>query len=263
MFPIAGSTPPNHPDELSRALAEGLRAHGLVPQSVQAEGEWPELKRVAVDLTGAEATTATRLPVAQERIGAGPKIAVFEMDAAPLSFEAIPVHLRVRLASAATEFARAAEGTLALTFASAASGEIDLHILRGDLEAGLQAIAAALAAKQGVEVKSTKLEITAPTPRTLDLRVAVIAKVFIMTTTVTVRGRVEIDDQLNARFTGLGADGEGITAGMVESAIRPRLAKLEERTFALGTFVAAGLRVREVAVRADDALRLHATLAGA
>jgi hypothetical protein len=81
------------------------------------------LTRLAIDLTGAEATLATPVPVANEQIGAGPRLAAFELDAAPLHFEAIPVHLRVRLASAATEFARAAEGALALALASAASGE--------------------------------------------------------------------------------------------------------------------------------------------
>ena len=107
------------------------------------------------------------------------------------------------------------------------------------------------------------LEISAPTPRTLDVRIAVMAKVFIMTTTVKVRGRVELDDQLNARLTGLVAEGEGMVAGMVESALRPRLAEIEKRMWALGTLVAAGLRVRDAAVCVDDALRLHATLAGA
>ena len=77
------------------------------------------------------------------------------------------------------------------------------------------------------------------------------------------RGRVELDDQLNARCTGLVAEGEGMLGSMVESALRPRLAQFEGRTFALGAFVAGGLRLRDVAVRVDDALRLHATLAGA
>jgi len=263
MFPLAGSSPPNQPDELTRALADGLRACGLTSRSVQTDGAWPELTRLAIDLTGAEATLATPVPVANEQIGAGPRLAAFELDAAPLHFEAIPVHLRVRLASAATEFARAAEGALALALASAASGEIDLHIFHADLEAGLHTLVAGLAKKHGADVKSTRLEITAPTARSLALQITATAKAFIVTTTVKVRGRVELDDQLNARCTGLVAEGEGMLGSMVESALRPRLAQFEGRTFALGAFVAGGLRLRDVSVRVDDALRLHATLEGA
>jgi hypothetical protein len=173
------------------------------------------------------------------------------------------VHLRVRLAGATTEFTRDGQGALALALARAAGGEVDLHIFHADLEAGLHAMAAALAKKQGVEVKSTRLDIAAPTSRTLELQVTVTAKAFIMTTTVKIRGKVELDEELNVRFSGLAAEGEGMMGGMVEGALRPRLASFEGRTFALGAFVAGGLRVRDAAVRVDDALRLHATLAGA
>ena len=264
MLPLAGSTPPTTADEFARALADGLRAAGLAPRAVEADGgAWPEVARLVVDLTGAEVTRATRLPVVSERVGAGVKVAEVELRASPGRFEKTPIHLSMRLAGVVADFERTADGALALALASAAGGELTAHISLTDLEAALHALAVALGAKQGVEAKTTRLEIEAPTPRSLVFRAAVTAKVFIMTTTVKVRGRVDLDEQLNARVSGLVAEGEGMMAGMVESALRPRLAKIEAQTFALGAFVTAGLHVSDATVSVDDAMHLHATLGGA
>lgn len=258
MIPLAGTSIPSTADELAHSLTEGLRACGLAPREVTvSEG------RLAIDLTGAEISRTTRLPVGRERIGAGPEIADVALRAEPLLFEKAPVHLRVRLAGVTTEFARAADGIVVLNLAQAASGSVDAHILQANLEAAVNALATEAAAKQGVQVKSTQLEIEAPTPRRLVFRATVTAKAFVMTTTVKLRGEVELDAELNARFANLAVEGEGMIASLVEGALRPRLAEFEARTFALGALVAGGLRVSDAALSVDDALRLHATLAGA
>jgi len=78
-----------------------------------------------------------------------------------------------------------------------------------------------------------------------------------------VRGRVDLDDALNARISGLAAEGEGMLSSIVESGLRPHLAKLEKEKLALGSLVAGGLRVSDVSISAGATVRLHATFAGA
>ena len=285
MFPLAGSALPTSAEEFARALSDGLRACGLDLCEVRTDGgSWPEVERLAISFSNVDAkhsmegflgwrvaagggavADAIRLPVGHEQFVAGPTVEVFELQIAPRLFEKMlgQIHLEAKLCGAVTEFWRAADGALGLTLQSARGGELDAYVFLFDLERVAQRFLANLAEEQGVEVKSSRLEIAAPTPRTLDFRIVVTAKVFIMTATVNVRGSVVLDDQLNARFIGLTAEGEGMMAGMAESVLRPRLAKLEAKTFALGAFVAGGLRVQDVAVSVDDALRLHATLSGA
>lgn len=258
MLPLAGSAVPSTAEELARALDSGLRGCGLISREVTGDE-----RRLAIDLTGAEASRATRLPVGRERIGPGPEIAEFALNAEPLLFEKTPVHLRMQLGGVTTEFSRAADGALVLNVARAAGGAVDAHIFRSDLDAAVHALATEAAAKQGVQVKSTKIEVEAPSPRRLVFSVTVTVKAFVMTTTVKLRGEAHLDADLTARLAHLDVEGEGMIAGMVEGALRPQLAKIGARTFALGALVAGGLRVSDAALAVDDALRLHATLAGA
>ena len=72
MLPLAGSAVPSTAEELARALDSGLRGCGLISREVTGDE-----RRLAIDLTGAEASRATRLPVGRERIGPGPEIAEF------------------------------------------------------------------------------------------------------------------------------------------------------------------------------------------
>lgn len=262
VLPLAGTSIPADPNALARALGEGLHARGLTAREVQATGSaWPRLDRLTIDLTGAQASRALRLPMVHKPAGKGITIGEFKLHAAPLLVQQVPVDVRSWLSEAAARFSLDDTGALFLTLERAAAGELEVSVAHAALERGLHALAQELAAKQGADVKSTKLELETPTPRALVFRVAVTAKVMIMKATVHLRGRADLDDQLNARLSQLSAQGEGMFSALIESGLRPHLARLENQTFALGGLVAGGLRVNELAISAGETVRLHATLA--
>ena len=87
MLPLAGSAVPSTAEELARALDSGLRGCGLISREVTGDE-----RRLAIDLTGAEASRATRLPVGRERIGPGPEIAEFALNAEPPGVSGIVLH---------------------------------------------------------------------------------------------------------------------------------------------------------------------------
>ncbi|MEO6567935.1 MAG: hypothetical protein ABIO94_04165 [Opitutaceae bacterium] len=264
MLPLSGPEQPVDHSSLSEALRSGFQAHGLEPKVVTAVGgRWPKITSLAIDLTGAEASRALRPPRKSEKTGEHLEIETFEFRAHPLSIEKIPVIIDAHFNAAEAEFAQDGKGVRFLQLRSARSGEVDVTITHADLEKALLTVAAEAASKHGAEVKSARLEIETPTPRTLVFRAAVTAKVFIMKTTVRVRGRIDLDDALNAQVSELVAEGEGMLSSIVESGLRPHLAKLEREKLALGSLVAGGLRVSDVAISAGATLRLHATFAGA
>jgi len=263
MLPLAGAALPTDSTSLALALANGFRLHGLEPRQIRASGDaWPNVEQLTIDLTGAEASRALRPPEHPRPSGGEIAITSFELRAEPIYLEKIPVRILAAFSSAQAAFSQAANGALFLRLLQAASGEVETSVTHAEMERGLLALASEAAAKHGAEVKSTHLELETPTPRTLVFRAAVTAKVFIMKTTVRVRGRIDLDDALNARLSGLAADGDGMLASIVQGSLRPHLARLESQTFALGALVAGGLRVSDVSISAGPVVRLHATFAG-
>ena len=95
MLPLQSSALPSSAAELQSALEAGLRQYGLTPRRVEVAGaSWPALEKLAIDLTGAEATREVRLPGAVS--ASGPEITVAELalNAEPLLLEGTPLILQ-------------------------------------------------------------------------------------------------------------------------------------------------------------------------
>ena len=131
---------------------------------------------------------------------------------------------------------------------------------RADLEAIVHAFASRAAAEHGAEVKRTQLELTSRGPRTLDFRATVTAKAFVMTATVAIRGTLEIDDALHARFSGLACSGEGAMGSMAAGFLRSPLDRLAARAWPLAAWLPSPLRLHDVCVSAGDTVRITAEL---
>lgn len=145
------------------------------------------------------------------------------------------------------------------------STPLDFHLESShrDLESTIHHVVAALAIERGVAVKETRLTLRAVAARLLDFEVACEVRAMVVSTTLVVRGRVEIGDDLCARFGALAVEGEGMIAGLAKAALEPRLATLRERVYPLADLKFPGLTVRDVAVSAGDVVRLTVSLAPA
>lgn len=142
---------------------------------------------------------------------------------------------------------------------------MDFHLESShrDLESTVHRVVASLATERGVTVKETRLTLRAVAARLLDFEVACEVRAMVVTTTLTVRGRVEIGEDLCARFSALGIEGEGMIAGLAKAALEPRLATLRERVYRLADLKFPGLVVSDVAVSAGETVRLTVSLAPA
>ncbi|MEO8354247.1 MAG: hypothetical protein ABI680_21160 [Chthoniobacteraceae bacterium] len=264
MLPLFSKTVPTTADQLSRALSEGFRRLGIQPSSIKAEGGiWPQIESVVIDLSGATATRTTKLPEVGESLPDTVSLAHTRILGDPVRIESVPVHFDAKVQNATAGFSRSGNDSLILTLERAESGTLEMKVARTELEKGLHQAAIEAAAGHGVDIKSTELEWESLDPRSFTFRLSVRAKAFIMSTTVKVRGRVEIDDTLAVRVSELRVEGEGVLAGMVEGFVKPHLAKIEGNPFALGSPVAGGLRVRDLSVACGETLLVQATFSAA
>lgn len=254
MLPLAGDQQPTNATELAASLQSGLSQQG-VAASVKADGTWPALSSLAIQLS----RIGRPKPLPKAGAEAAFTIAEFDVAGTPVEIEGVPATVRAHFSGLGCGFGRAVDGPRQLVVRSAESGHLEIEAAATDVEQALHRIVSEVAGSQGATVKSTQLSVTAITPRSVKFEVKCTAKVFIATATLTAHGQLEIDDQLNARLSGLGVKGDGMIANMAQSMIQPRLAEWEGRVVPLGDYVAAGLTVRDLRISTGEKLRLDAT----
>jgi hypothetical protein len=257
MIPLAGRSVPASSAELCTALREGLAAQGASVE-VSATGAWPNLDLLAINLLKVEKPK----PLAK---GEGEEgrltVARLELAGTPATVEGIPITLRAEVTGVDATFATTSDGQKQLVAKAAAGGALHLEAQTKEIEAAVHQIVSSLASKQGVTVKQTQLVLRSPSPRTVDFDVTCDAKVFIASASITVTGSLEIDDQLNATARGLRVIGDGMIVNMARGILEPRLAEYNGKVIPLGSFVAAGLAVKDLRVATGDALTIDATFA--
>ena len=262
MLPLSGSDFPASPETLAAALRGGLERRGISVRDIRADGEWPRLAELTIDLTGAQLARATRPVQASTDAQPGASIARLAIVAAPLYFEKTPLRLDLHAQDAECAFARDSAQEPVLQLTRSGSGSVVLEAQRADLETVLKTFATAALAKQGAEVKSVRLELNSLGPRSLGFRAEVTAKAFLMTARVAVTGRLDVDDQLNLRVRDLATSGDGMIANLAGGFLRPRFIEMEKRVISLAAFSFAGVKMHGVRISGGEALRIEAQFGG-
>ena len=263
MLPLSAEAIPSTVPELVEALRRGLIEHSLEPRRLDAQGEaLSSVEILHIDLSGAHLTRDSRSPKTEEAGDSIVEIAHFELLGVPVYFEKAPVEVRLA-ASGVKAGMGITEGHGSLVLKSAVSGTVSVEATREALESFLQAVATEAAKKQGFEVRKTTLAFTQEGPRTVTFRAEVTAKVFVMSATLALTGRLAIDDALNARISNLALDGDGMILKLAGSYAKPHLDRLEGREFSLLAFTPGGLRLRDVELTAGNSLLVRAQFGNA
>ena len=262
MLPLAGPDFPDSPDALAAALRGGFSGRGISVRDIRADGEWPRLAELAIDLSGAKLSRETRVARANTEPQPSVSIARLAIMAAPVFFETTPLRFDLRAEDAECGFARDAAGEAVLQLTRTGGGSIVVEAARADLEATLKAFATEALAKQGADVKSARLELTERGPRSLGFRAEVTAKAFLMTARVAVTGLLDVDDDLKLRVRDLATSGDGMIANLAGGYLRPRFAEIERRAIPLAAFSFADVKLRDVQISGGEALRIEAQFVG-
>ncbi len=155
------------------------------------------------------------------------------------------------------------KGKILLLLQDAAEGRVEVAVPLTDLEALVLAGAKAEAAKQGVNVESVRIELHSRSERALDVVVHVVAKKLFINAAVQISGSVAIDEQLNARLSGLECTGEGTFGTLACGFIAPHLARFNGRDFSLMALPLGEVKLRDVRIAAGRELRVTAQFGSA
>ena len=262
MLVLGGDAFPHDTHSLRAALAHGAARLGAGDGAVIVDGEFPSVERTQMNLTGVRLDPSAALAAAVENAGGGFFSRALDIAAEPALAASVPVRLRMRAEDCVFAFGTAADGTRVASLQSCTNGTLDASAATADIEAALLTLASDAAAKHGAEVQSVRLTLEAESPRQIAVTAIAVAKAMFFTATLTIRGRIALDEEFHLRLSDATCTGDGMLANLAAAQLRPRLAELEGREFSLRTFLPAGLHVTGIELTGGDALRIRATFGG-
>ncbi len=266
MFPLNTEAFPATADELSRRLNDSLRhLFGLTADPVSLQGKsYPQLESLVVSLDGARlpeqpppkpsptGTPQPALTIDSFRVTASP----FSVGPAQLEFELNAQRVDLRQA-------KDRDGNVLLLLQNADNGRVEISIAISDLEALIAAVATTEAGKHGVNIDSVQLSLRSRNPRSLAAEVRLRAKKLFVSASLRITAQLDLDDQLNAKLSGLDCTGDGAIASMACGVLKPHLQKLDGREFALMSLPLGEVRLRDVRIAVNDRLSVTAEFGGA
>ena len=259
MFALGGDAFPHDTHSLRGSLTRGAKPFGARDDAVATEGEFPSLAALRMNLTSARLDGRARIAAASEKTDGGFFSRVLEIVAEPALVGPIPVQLRVRAEDCVFVFGTTADGSRTVALQSCMNGTFDAAAATTDLESALFVLARDAAAGHGAEVESVRLTLESENPRRISVTAVAVAKAMFFKATLTIRGAIAVDEEFNLRLCDATCTGDGMIANLAAAQLRPRLAGLAARTFALHTFLPAGMQPAGITLAGGDTLRIAAT----
>ncbi len=261
MFPLSAKTFPTTAPALASLLNASLqRIFATKGEPVTIESDaFPTLQRLRISLDDAKLLPSPPRPpsLAGER---SPALQVQELKLAGtrLSLGPAVADLNLTAREVMLEQARDSEGDIVLVLKSAADGQVTIATDKAELEKAIAAVATIEAAKQGVTIEGVRLVLQERGPRSLSGEVEVRARKLFFKTVVRVAAQLDLDDNLQARLSGLACKGEGTIGTLACSVLTPHLQKMEGRTFSLMALPLGDVRLRDVRLAAGDKITVQA-----
>jgi hypothetical protein len=261
MFPLKTTALPANAADLARCLNESLRDLFQLPNDPVTirEISYPHLASLSVVLDGAQ-LRGQPPPVPSPTGQSTPALTVDFFSAKGSQISVGPAAVDFVLEAKNVHLYRASDsqGNAVLLLHSAADGRIEVSASSADLEALIAEVAKAEAAKHGVAIDRVQLSLRSNSPRSLAAEVRLRAKKLFLSTSLRITGQVDLDEELNARISGLDCTGEGAMGGIACGILKPHLEKMNGRTFSLMSLPLGEVRLRDVRIATGDTLSITA-----
>jgi hypothetical protein len=262
MFPLAGKDFPTSSEQLAVSIEEALGEVFTLPKKsgVAVEGKFPALKTVKINLSGAT-VGAKEPPPKSKPVGKrqpGPTVAKLDVTAQPIQYEQTKLNLKVTGSGLAFDFARDKKGNPLLVLTGADEGKVEAKITKKDIETLLTEAAGVAAKQQGITIQDLDLDLKSDGPRSVAAEVRVKAKKMLMSGTIVITGKLDVDDELNATVSDLNAKGEGmigtVAAGIVQKYLKPH----DGTTIPLMAFSLGDVALRDLKIKVKDSVEVSA-----
>jgi len=261
MFPLNTATFPSNTTDLARRLNESLRDLFHLPSDPVTirEISYPHLASLAVALDGAQ-FRGQPPPIPSAGGESIPALTVDSFTAKGSQISVGPAAIDFALEAQNVHLHRAAgsSGNVVLMLQSATNGRIEISALPADLEALIAQMAKVEAGRHGVAIDSVQLSLRSNSPRSLAAEVRLRAKKLFVSASLRITGQIDLDEELNARISGLDCTGEGAIAGIACGVLKPHLEKINGRQFPLMSLPLGEVRLRDLRIAVADKLSITA-----
>lgn len=253
MFPLAGKTFPESSEALARSIEDALgEVFNLPKKSVVnvTDGKYPRLKSVRINLSGAS-VSATEPPPKPRPSGKredGPRVDKLEITAQPVKYEKTQLNLKVSGTGLQFDFARDKKGHPLLVLTDAEDGKVEAKISKADLETLARAAAEMAAEQQGIRIQDLDLDLRSDGPRSVALEVRIKAKKLMVSGTLIITGRLDVDDDLNATVSKLNAEGEGMVGTAAAALVQKKIKSYNGMEIPLMAFSLGDVALRDLKI---------------
>ena len=258
MFPLAGQDFPTNIKELAIGIRDALAEVLTLPtkeSAVAATGGYPQVKQLKINLDGAS-VSATEPPPKPKPTGKrepGIEVDQLEVSGHPILYEKSKLDLDLSARGVKLDFARDKNKKPLLVLADAREGRVEAKMSKADIEAAIKSIAGKVAKQQGIVLQDLDLKLTSESDRSVAVEVRVKAKKMIMSGVISVKGRLDLDDELNATVSGLSASGEGVIGSMASGIVQNKLKPYDGKKFPLMAFSLGDTTLRDLSISAKGA----------
>ena len=264
MFPLKTNTFPATAADLARHLNDSLRElFALARDPVQVHDKsYPHLNSLTVSLDGAR---LPERPPPMPSVTGEPRPALtidsLAFNASPIFVGPAPVDFKLSATNVGLHQANDRDGNVLLLVHQVSDGHIQISLAVSDLEALIAEVAKTEAGKHGVNIDSVELSLRSRSPRSLAAEVRLRAKKLFISASLRVTGQLDLDEQLNAKISGLDCAGEGAIASVACGVLKPHLEKLDGREFSLMSLPLGEVRLRDVQIAVNEKLSVTAAFA--
>lgn len=251
MFPLKTPTFPATAADLASALNDSLRSVFDIerdPAEVR-EAAYPHLASLQVTLDGA--ALRGQPPAIPSPAGIPtPALTLDSFSAGGAGMRVGPAALDFSLTAVGVVLHQAPdhEGNVILLLHNAADGHVEISASPSDLEALISEVAKSEAGKRGVTIDNVQLSLRSEGSRSLAAEVRLRAKKLFMSASLRITGRVDLDEELNAKVSGLDCGGEGALSVVACGVLKPHLEKINGRQFPLMALPLGEVRLRDVQI---------------
>ena len=223
------------------------------------EEVFPELQELRINLDGARLRADAPRPsaISGETIQAF-RVENFALSAKGFRVEEIPLDLWMQADNVQLHQARDRDGKLVLVFHTAHSGSINFSVGKMDLERLILVIAKREAEKHGVAIEDLKLSLSSAGPRAIDGVVQFRARKSFLRGIIHIAARLEVDEKLVAKVSGLTCTGDGAIGNMAAGMLRPQLQSFNGRELNLTALPLGEISLRDIEIVAGEKVEISA-----
>jgi hypothetical protein len=266
MFPLFAMTFPPTAEALQSLLNESLRQLFIVtrdPVSMR-EVSFPHLKELNVSLDGAQ-LRANPPPLPSLSGKPRPALEVDHLTVNASNLSIGPASIELSLSAREVQFTQSRDSNdeIILSIDNAADGAVEISTSQPGLEALIAEVAKTEASKHGVVIDGVQLTLRSKSSRSLAAEVRFSAKKLFFSASIRITGQLDLDEELNARISGLNCAGDGAIATMACGVLKPHLEKIDGREFPLMSLPLGKIHLRDVQLAVGDRLCVTAQFGSA